>query len=264
MPHRYATRRTLVRGRAVAGGGGVGTAPTINATDDGAASAGTAVSSVGVATSANSILVAFIFHSRVTANGSPTTVTSVTDTGGPGGWARRGTQKSFHSDGPGTPWCALDVFWTFSASSIGSLGVTANLAATADELGIIVIAVNGCGNTAAPWDVNGSLPASISDLTAGLGIQSIPTITGVSTTAPGTLLCMFATTAASSNSGMTFPQTTGAGFTAVRSKSSSAGTNFSAGALQTGPFTTAQSGITAAFGQSWNGWIALIDALVGT
>jgi hypothetical protein len=93
----------------------------------------------------------------------------------------------------------LDVFWTFSASSQAAIAVTANLAATADDLGIIVIAVNGCGNTSAPWDVNGSLPASISDLTAGLGTNSIPTVTGVSTTAPGTLICMFATNANSSS-----------------------------------------------------------------
>jgi hypothetical protein len=246
---------------ATASGGGSGIAPTINATTAGSASSASLVPSVGFDISADSVLAAFIFHSRVDGDGSVTTVDTVDDTIALGGWQRRGTQKSFQSDGPGTPWCALDVFWTYSASA-QTLAVTAHLAAAADDLGIIVIAVNGCGNTSDPWDANGSLPASISDLTAGLGTDSIPTVTGVSTTAPGTLLCMFATNA--NSAGTPTSQTSGAGFTAIHNQPSSGGNNYSWGALQTGPFATSQSGRTAAFGESWNGWIALVDALVGT
>jgi hypothetical protein len=206
---------------------------------------------------ANDILVAFIYNNRTSGQGSAITVSSVTDNNTLT-WAKApGSSFSFQSAAPGTPFIDVEIWWALAAAAQTNNTVTATFAATMDNAAIIVQAFTGCGNLSAPWDVNGSLPA-----TANSGTAGAPAITGISTTAAGTALLAFVASA-NTSAGYT-DQTAGTGYTMIANEVAQAGTNFSKGAAERQAFTAAQSGLTADFAVSWNGWIAIAHALVGT
>ena len=245
--------------------GAGGTAPILDGVGKGNVANNTIVESALTAlttTQINNIIVAIIMSSRTVAQGSASTISVMSDDtiGGPLGWAKR-KQVSFQNAATGTDYIDLEIWWALSAATLSGRTISATFGATCDDAAIIVFGVNGCGNLIAPWDVNGSL-----SVTGNNGTSSAPTLSGVSTTAPGTLLIMCSGTAneGANNSDQTVGNAGVTPFATVENQLANSGSAFSKVSVETLGITSAQSSITTTFGANWNGWIAITDALVGT
>ena len=256
-------------GKGAPGGGATGTAPTLDGTPD-TAVAGTAASIItsglNFAPAQAGDIVVICIGVETTGAAVPTVTTgSITGTGDFSGvtWSNLAgatalTKTVNPNGGASNPGLRVSCVWAFFSGALsGTNDIIIPFSGTVDGSALIVFAFHGCGNTSAPWDVNASLPT----LTDSPG-SSIPTDTGIATTALGTAVITF-TMAANGSSGYT-DQTAGSGWTLLGAGHQGTGTNFTGGAAQYKAFTTAQSGLSSPFTQSWLNWMTMSVALVGT
>ena len=248
------------------GGGGVGTAPVLDGTPV-ILVFNTGSQAINFATSLTNDIVVICVTSEVTSGTAPTLTTgSITGTGDFSGitWSDVGgghtmTQAVNPNGGTTNPGLRATCIWAFFSGALsGTNNITIPTSGANDSGSIIVFAFHGCGNTSAPFDVNASLPT----LTDSPG-SSVPTDSGISTTALGTAVITI-TVAANPTTGPYTDQTSTGGWTLVGANHINSGSNYSASAVQYQPFTSAQSGITSPFTQSWLDWMTMSVALVGT
>jgi hypothetical protein len=120
------------------------------------------------------VLVLTVYNEN--AGSAARTITSVTSPGMT--WALRKRSNASATGG-------LELWW---AQGIGALSagytVTANFSGSYDSSAFVVIAVTGCANSAAPFDINASVPAALSAPTP----TWTPSFTGISTSSTDDLL----------------------------------------------------------------------------
>lgn len=206
--------------------------------------------------STNDIIVAFVGNNKISSTGSANPVSSVSDTASLV-WTNR-SQTSFQNSAAGTPWVDVEMWWALSSGALSNDTVTANFSTCCGlfDNGFIIVAGYHGANTSMPWDSNVSVPK-----VGNSGSSGAPSLTGASTTCLHDMILMAAATA---NTASDPPnQTAGTGFGTVRNVDAENGTNFSKIASQQQSVSSAQSSITTSFGTSWNGWVAITDALRG-
>ena len=210
---------------------------------DGSASntaASTAAPTVTLTTTlVNDIIVVFVSTTKI----SPaSTVTSITDTAG-----LTWTKRSSFEYTSGTRF-NLEVWWAPSTGVLSSDVITANLGATATQTVMIAFGVNGA-NFAAPWDTNGTLPATATS-------TGTPTVSGVSTTNANTMLLGF------ENHASTAADTAGSGYTLIKNQAAS---SIMDAAAQQKIVSATQSSVAVAFGTSFGAtaWGMIADAIRG-
>ena len=109
---------------------------------------------------ADEILVATVFYDY-NGTGGTGQVNSVTSTSGLT-WTRRGTARV---DANGQT-CIVDVWWAHAPTALTNEVVSVTVdAPDPDHIGLSVSCWTGVGNTSAPWDPNGALPAFGTDPT---------------------------------------------------------------------------------------------------
>jgi len=168
--------------------------------------------SVSITTAtAGDIIVLVVFAERTNAQGSYTTVSSVS--GGPGGWARRSQAQSHNGT---DPYNNLEVWWAYASGTLSGASITVNMSATVDNAALLIFGVKNPASTSSPWDANGSLPASSNSSAA-----PTPGIT-VSTTSGTNLLLEFY----GSSSGPAAPTLGSAGTTFIANAHNAAGVNW--------------------------------------
>jgi hypothetical protein len=149
--------------------------------------------------------------------------------------------------------------WALAASALTADTITVTASGATDTTALFVTGWSGV-NTSTPFDVNGSLPAYASNLTAAVSDISVA---GVSTTNANT--CAFALFTTNNNVGGALPTTAPTGFTNTTDITNvSNASTFNDGQSATEVFTSAQSGITVTFnpGNFQNArWLLIVDAL---
>ena len=143
----------------------------------------------------NDILVVAVFNEN-SGTGNPAVVSSITASGL--SFAKRSSVSQAFGAG-------LEVWWALATNPLIALSMTIAFTGTFDDASSVAYGVAGCA-TGAPWDSNGSLPATASTFT----------ITGFSTTSADDCLVTFV----GSETGPTNPF----GFTTIGSTTTSAGT----------------------------------------
>lgn len=197
-----------------------------------------------VTTNTNDILVICIATQSLV---TQSTVSSITDNAGNLAWAARGTPLQYNGGQFNVPVNA-EVWWVKWASS-GSITATINFNNTFDNACASIIAINGADLTS-PWDPNAN-----SRVTA-TGTSSIPTTTGQSTTNTNSVLLGFMVTEQS-----TTTQTAGTGYTLRETAGSSGGVDRVGLGLEYKIVSSAQSSVSAAFGNSTADWAMVGDAI---
>lgn len=148
----------------------------------------------------------------------------------------------------------IETWWAYAAAQQTATTITVTLNVATDDAAMVVFAATGVIDTSAPWDVNGSLPAT-SAITAFT--SNIPTVSGVSTSAANTLVIA---AAGCSRNQFTGPDT---GYSTIGEAANGGGANYGYLGVYYKLFSSEQSSITvhgnASIGQP--GW--LVDALSG-
>lgn len=221
-----------------------------------AASATTAssiTSGIFTPTLTNNILVAFVCFDTTVAQLAQT-VSTVTNTGFGGAltWTKR-SSLAFKLINDQLQNGRLEVWWAKLAPTTAGT-VTANLSGTCDNINITVFAVNGVDQTN-PWDFNGSLPGTNTNLTL---TNSIPTVSSISTTNANTMLLGFA---GEIDGTATITMTAGSGYTIIINKLDNAGSVACASFTERQIVSSTQSGVNVVFGTSKPAWGMIADAL---
>ena len=108
-------------------------------------------------------------------------ITSVTDTAGLT-WARR---ARLNVDDASSGFQLLDVWWAFAPNGVVADTITLHYATQPVTGAYEILAISGSPSPSAPWDANGSLPASASNAT---GTGSTPAVASVAVTASSSLV----------------------------------------------------------------------------
>jgi hypothetical protein len=252
------------------GGGGSGVAPALDGTPYNPVGFGTGTTTLGPTavnlgcSNANDVIV--LVYTCDTISGVAPSLASISGTNDYVGltWSNlAGSNAMANVDSPngaGTnPSIRVEIWWAKATAPVVTGNLTVTLSGMPDNATVSVFAVSGCGNPTAPWDVNGSLPVK----PAAVVGPTVPSVSGISTTAPGTLI-IAAVGASRPSGGQYADQTSSAPFTMVVACHGAPGNNYNALAYQVYGATMAQSGLTSSFGVSYNNWITLTHALVGT
>jgi hypothetical protein len=221
-----------------------------------ATGASTVVTAALTTATLNTIVIVAANAEWLTAVGSAGTITGVT--GASLTFVKRsGLTYQDTATGAGSSWNDTEVWWAFSSAAITAQTFTVTFSKPGnnnfDDSSVIAFTVTGFTGTlyqTVPWDINGSLPATAFGQTV-----SIPTATGVSTTATATMVIGVASTAGAGTFNV------GTGYTLIASAVNTAGSNISKTGGEFQNFAAAQSGLTVACGTNLNGWTMLADAL---
>lgn len=172
------------------------------------------------------------------------TVLSVADTAGLT-WARR----SFQNHASTTH--RLEVWWAHAAAVLTGDVITATTDFY-DDATMTVFAINGA-NLSAPWDTNGSLPATAT------GNGNVPSVGSVATTANDTFVLGFTSDAQSPQ----FTGGAGSGFTTLATPHNNGRNNWSNGASEYQQFASPQTGLTVNFAALVSNvdWAIIADAI---
>lgn len=212
------------------------------------AAATTVASAAFTTTGSGDVVVALVN----TTNPFGTTATVSSISGGGLTWIKR---KQFTITTSNFDVGSTEIWYAIAASPLTSQVITATLSTASTGAVITVFAVSGA-NTTTPWDINGSLPASGSDVT---GTSTVPTITSVSTTNANTVLIAYVTLPGNASGALTNP----AGFTLIAQSNGFSGSpNFEGGAAQSAReiVSSTQAGISVAFSTVAN-WAMVVDAI---
>jgi hypothetical protein len=215
-------------------------------TIDGTGATNTATGTTTIAaaittTQSNDIIIAFIHSERTTAQGSPANVTNVS--GGGLTWHMQNQLQYVNNQD-------LELWWAAATSPLTAQTITATFSVAIDDASIQLIAVNGCGNLATPWDnFPGGWPATQNSAGSATPSKSISTATA------NTMLFGFFGSGSNNNS------TPGPGFTGLYTTTNGGGTNWSFTRSQYQVFTATQTNYTAAFGSAASNWGVIFNAL---
>jgi hypothetical protein len=218
------------------------------AASSGSASASGSIAATLTTTNSNDIIIACIFNEAQGHPAGPHAVSGVS--GGGLTWTQRSSQTSSAFNGS-----ALEVWWAHASSPLSNVAITASFTGTPDDASIIVFGVSGCGNLAAPFDTNASLPK-----TAQSTSLSSPSVAGVSTdfakafifgvagsqtffSSPGDLVAPLSTPIANTNTG--------------------AGSGFSSAIAAEGIVNVPQSSQSFSINRTCGSWIFIVDAIRG-
>jgi hypothetical protein len=210
---------------------------------------GDASNSTSISTSGPSVLVAMVS----TSDGSFKTVTGIQDTTGLN-WQRRSGAQVVDAAGS---FVNTEVWWAPSPAALNGNSVTVTLSSSTNAGEFGVFAVFGCKDISSPWDTNPALPAVATSNTG----NSVPTVTGVSTTAAGTAIFEFIDNGTQSGPAAS----AGAGFTSAVSNldGPASGDKLAVVTAAYELVGTAQSKISVAGGNTINdGWLIIADAMV--
>jgi hypothetical protein len=216
---------------------------------EGSASAiftGGTVGTIDITTSGTDRIIVIQISSEM--DDTPQSVASVTASG-----LTFALRKQFQSSFSSSPThdTVIEIWWAYAAAQQTGTTITVTLNVTTDNASLIVFGVVGATDFSAPWDVNGSLPATNS------GASSIPSCTGISTTSTDSIIFGFYATYLN---GM---PSAGSGYTQIVTAENTGGTNYSYSMAQYQSVGAAQSGITVAAGTSEIGWGWVVDAISG-
>lgn len=199
-------------------------------------------------TRSDDIVIAIVAAERT--SGSFPQVTSISDTAGLT-WTLR--KRLTFTGGRHTNPQAVELWWAYAPSPLTADVITANFVAN-DNTIITTFAIAGA-NTSAPWDTNGSLPATNTDVT---GSSTDPSVSGVSTTASNIMALAMWGSGNNSNPIGTAPS----GFTEIAHVNATSGTDWEYGSSAYGVFTSALSSATVTFGELELDWGMIVDAIV--
>ncbi len=220
-----------------------------NATNGGTNNAATSATCNYTTSGANRVVVLAILVTSTL--GSNTTVTSVSDTGGLT-WTKR---KQLLGPSDGTDFQTLEIWWAYAATAQAAKTITVNFNQSARTQALISYGVSGLLTPSSPWDINGSLPASATNV----GATSLPTVTGVSTTGGnGILLGWYGSRAV-------VTQTAGSGFTLIgnNNQEPGAGSDRAYLSAEYELIATPQSGVSVGAGPTNTPWLMVADSLAG-
>jgi len=178
------------------------------------------------------------------------TVSSISDSAGLT-WAQR-SSVTMDNAGAQNAYNDFERWWALSTGALSNDTITVSFSGSVDSATVLAYGVNGA-NTGTPWDANGSLPA-----TATSSSNTTPTVSGISTTSASTLLLASVGT---TNGGASILTGTIAGAAASGIFLNVHGA-FSETYGEYVAVSSAQSGVSAAFGSSVNSWLMVVDALV--
>lgn len=165
-------------------------------------------------------------------------------------FARR-SQTQAHPTG--NPFNTVEVWWAYSATTLASKVITVTASGTIDDASIVAFGVKNPVSTTAPWDANGSLPAS-SFSSAG---PAAPVT--ISTTSTSTVMLEFFST---TSSGVGTTPSTGA--TIINTASNTGGTNWSNLVCASESSGIALASQSVAWGDSLPQCIFVVDAIAVT
>lgn len=217
----------------------------------GSSATGTIASAAFTNSNANAVVIAVIS----VASGAAT-IPSVSGVSGCSlTWALRkklsGTTLNYgFGTGDGTD---LEIWWALAATACTAQVITATATNPGDG-NISVFAISG-ENTSTPWDVNASLPAT---LTSATHAQATPTVGSVSTTNTNSVLLAFVG-GYFGNAGASFPLTVPAGFTQITSINQTP--TFTGQQSAQEIVSSAQSSITVAYGTQYTDFYYIVDAI---
>ena len=203
----------------------------------------------------------FVIDFAANASGSGATFGTVADQFTGLTWTRHGPSRNFQSTAGGSfPWITLERWWAFGATGITAGNVTAVITGgtSVDGGAAIMYAFTGVNVSSLPtsaWDANASLQGTAN------GTATAPTIASISTTNTNTCLLMSAA-ATHTSGGIYSAQTAVSPFTNIVNAGMSYGTNDGELSMEYVIKSTSTSGLSAQMGTTWDGWLALIDALV--
>jgi hypothetical protein len=210
---------------------------------------------VAVSASAGDVLVL-----DLSVQGGPTgaAVASISSIVGGGlTWTQRSNQINTPTSGAGNDigngasYQQFFRYYAVAASAVVSQTITVTVSVS-NAMSMSITAWSGVNSTT-PWDTNGSLPAQAKS--AAFNTASVPTVTGISTTNANSVLI------AGVSSQDATPPTVGSGYTLDYSSLNGATYTNEIIGSQHKIVTSAQSGVSAAFGGSILDWIMTVDAL---
>lgn len=182
------------------------------------------------------------------------TVSGITDTAGLT-WAKRSSNQLNFGSGITN----MEVWWAHAPVQLTNETITVNWTAPASSIVLLPVTFAGIQTPSAPWDSDGSLPASATHS----GGASTPSVSGVSTASAQGVILEFTATA-----NFTAPTSVDRANYAVmgpaNANPSGGGGVASYEEFGYKAFSTAQSGLTISGGISTQPWSFIADALVGT
>lgn len=185
--------------------------------------------------------------------GSNTTVTTVTDADGLT-WTRR--KQLLGPVDSGGDYQTLEIWWAYAATAHTNKVITVSYNQAAKTQSLISYGVSGLLTPSAPWDINGSLPASATNV----GATSVPAVTGVSTTGgSGIMLGWYGTRGI-------VTETAGSGYTLAgnNNQEPGAGQDRSYMSAEYKLLSVPQSGVTVDAGPTTTPWLMIADSLAGS
>lgn len=188
----------------------------------------------------------------------PPTISTITATG------LTFTKRTTAYNSPVADGAMYGEFWTAPCATPGSYSITITYSGAApDGMCVIGWGVTGVGNTALPFDVNGSLPGLV---TSSPSSPWTPTISGISTTGAHDLLLYMAAIDSSTPSTTEYPT----GWTLISNEDQSASTNYAGTTVAFLRVSSAQSSLTITSANSIANYHAMpggsliIDAFLGS
>lgn len=184
---------------------------------------------------------------RTNAQGSLSTVVSVTDVVGVTFTKRASTsQSNFGTNGY---YINLEEWCGFSSGALAAAVITVTVSAAVDDGTFLIWTIDGA-NTSTLFDTDGSLPV----LASHVGTTA-PTATGVSTSCASDMVVLLTNSATYGTS-----ETAGTGYTIITQQANGGGVIGLNTAAEQQIFATNQSGISPAFGTNWQDWLVIADA----
>lgn len=184
--------------------------------------------------------------------GSNTTVTTVTDADGLT-WTRR--KQLLGPVDSGGIYQTLEIWWAYAPTAHTNKVITVSYNQAARTQALTSYAVAGLLTPSSPWDSNGSLPASATNV----GSTAVPAVPSVSTTGgSGILLGWYGTRGI-------VVGVAGSGYTLIlnNSQEPGAGQNRAYSSTEYKLIATPQSGVTVDAGPTTTPWLMIADSLAG-
>lgn len=200
---------------------------------------------IAYTTSAVDEIIVLFVNSQPNSSVAPVPVSSVTDTNGLT-WTKR-KALSYLNTAPNT-YDDLEIWWAHAPTATSGT-ITVNMTGTIDGLAMIYAAISGCTNFSNPWNSNVSLPAT----TTNPGGAATPSLS-VNTTGDAYVFGMWG---GPHNNG----QIAGTGFTMLEGALFNNPTLWVNDYVEGAYFSTSQTGLAVAMGNSVDSWGFIVDAL---
>lgn len=214
-------------------------------------SGGTSASVPYTTTAAHQIIV-LITGSENNSAVAPATVSTVTDTNSLT-WHKRKSQSFLSPSSPNT-YDNTEMWWAHAPTAVsGTINVT--MSSAVDAGGMISLSFAGIPNTAAPWDANASLPATVTNPTAS---AIAPSVT-ISTTSTVSYVLEIWSSPTTNNQQEIAPF----GTTGMGGVNNNGGVNDSHMFVAGAAFTSPQSSLVAHLNFANDRWGFIVDALSG-